>query len=67
MSTLPETVQGQEPVVGGDCTLEQLERAHAEAVIYKCRLNGWSLVKASEILGIDNTTLYRKRKRWGIV
>ncbi len=48
------------PRVGGDCSLEELERAHVEAVVARTA----SLEEAARILGIDSSTLWRKRKRW---
>jgi len=48
------------PVIGGDFTLAQLERAHIEKMI----ATKPSLQAAADTLGIDPATLYRKRKRW---
>ena len=39
--------------------LEELEKEHIQRVLRKAE----SLEKAAEILGIDTTTLYRKRKK----
>jgi NtrC-family two-component system response regulator AlgB len=44
---------------GAPITLDQLEEAHIRLILQKAD----SMVKASEILGIDQATLYRKRKK----
>ncbi len=46
--------------VGGDLTLEALERAHIEQVVARCA----TLDEAAQALGIDASTLYRKRRRY---
>lgn len=48
--------------VGGDLSLEALERAHIEAVLARAA----SLDLAAKTLGIDSSTLYRKRKQYGL-
>ncbi len=48
--------------VGGAVTLEQLEAEHIRRVLSKTTV----LEDAAAILGIDNSTLYRKRKRYGL-
>ena len=48
--------------VGADVTLEALERAHILAVI----ANAPTLETAATTLGIDASTLYRKRKQYGV-
>jgi NtrC-family two-component system response regulator AlgB len=48
--------------VGADVTLEALERAHILAVI----ANAPTLESAATTLGIDASTLYRKRKQYGV-
>jgi NtrC-family two-component system response regulator AlgB len=47
--------------VGQDITLQDLERAHIRAVVARSP----SLAAAAETLGIDQATLYRKRKKYG--
>jgi two-component system, NtrC family, response regulator AlgB len=42
-------------------TLEQLEEAHIRRILERTA----SMVQAAEILGIDQATLYRKRKKMG--
>lgn len=44
-------------------TIQQLEEEHIRRIIAKAT----SLERASEILGIDSATLYRKRKKLGMV
>ncbi|WP_010585236.1 sigma-54-dependent transcriptional regulator [Schlesneria paludicola] len=65
LAELPAQIGAERPQpvmeVGGAMTLEQLESAHIQRVLE----NGSSLEEASEILGIDPSTLYRKRKRYG--
>jgi len=46
--------------VGGDVTVEDLERAHISAVVARSR----TMDDAAKILGIDVSTLWRKRKRY---
>ena len=48
--------------VGGDISLEQLERQHIEAVLARAE----TLDQAASILCIDASTLYRKRKAFGL-
>lgn len=47
---------------GDEVTVEQLERAHIEAILGQAP----SLDAAARTLGIDASTLYRKRKRYGL-
>jgi NtrC-family two-component system response regulator AlgB len=50
------------PGLGDDFTLDDLEREHIRRVL----LRAGSLEDAARILGIDPSTLWRKRKRYGI-
>ena len=50
------------PAVGGDFTLEQLEREHVLRVLARAP----TLEDAARTLGIDDSTLWRKRKRYGL-
>lgn len=52
---------GAAPDVGSPVTLDELERAHIQAVIARSP----SLAAAAGTLGIDQATLYRKRKKYG--
>jgi DNA-binding NtrC family response regulator len=49
--------------VGSAGSLEELERAHIVRVLQEV---GFNKSRASEILGIDRATLYRKAQRYGI-
>jgi DNA-binding NtrC family response regulator len=51
-----------EAAVGAPVTLDQLERRHIEAVLADCP----TLDAAARTLGIDSSTLYRKRKAYGL-
>lgn len=51
-----------EVVVGADVSLEALEREHIARVIARAP----TLEAAAKLLGIDSTTLQRKRKRYGL-
>jgi NtrC-family two-component system response regulator AlgB len=48
--------------VGSLISLEKLEQAHVSKIIERTK----SLMEAAEILGIDQATLYRKRKKIGL-
>jgi two-component system, NtrC family, response regulator AlgB len=50
------------PGLGGDVSLDDVEREHIKQVL----LRSPSLEDAARILGIDPSTLWRKRKRYGI-
>jgi NtrC-family two-component system response regulator AlgB len=52
---------GGAPAPGGDFTAEEVEREHVMRVIARTS----TLAEASRVLGVDVTTLWRKRKRWG--
>ena len=59
----PERIAGAKqplPTVGGDFTLDAIERAHLQAVLARSA----SLDAAAATLGIDSSTLWRKRKRY---
>jgi len=49
------------PQIGGNHTFEELESAHLARVLERTT----SLEEAARILGVDPSTLYRKRKRLG--
>jgi NtrC-family two-component system response regulator AlgB len=60
---LPERIASHAtavPRLGGEFTLEQIEREHIERVIARAA----TLDDAATTLGIDASTLYRKRKRY---
>jgi NtrC-family two-component system response regulator AlgB len=50
------------PALGGDVSLEEIEREHIARVVARAP----SFEAAARILGIDATTLQRKRKRYGL-
>ena len=59
----PERIAGAKergPYVGGDYNVEAIERAHILSVMARAS----SLDAAAAILGIDSSTLWRKRKRY---
>jgi two-component system, NtrC family, response regulator AlgB len=61
--TLPERIAAHvaNPLrLGGDFTLDQIEREHIERVAARAA----TLEDAAKILGIDASTLYRKRKKY---
>ena len=64
----PETVRGGpdgDPAgvaIGGDASLNEIEEAHLRQVLARAD----SLQEAASILGIDQATLYRKRKKLGL-
>jgi len=60
---LPERIAAQVsavPRLGGDFTLDQIEREHIERVAARSA----TLEDAARTLGIDASTLYRKRKKY---
>lgn len=62
-SSAKGTASGHAPLaVGDDVSLETLEREHIACIIAR----GTSLESAARTLGIDATTLQRKRKRYGL-
>ena len=64
-SSLPGKVAGAPatgPGLGDDFTLDEVEREHIRRVLLRAQ----SLEDAARILGIDPSTLWRKRKRYDI-
>ncbi len=62
---LPPLIRGQSnggPRIGAELTLAELERLHIEAVL----TTRPTLDAAAKTLGIDSSTLYRKRKQYGL-
>jgi NtrC-family two-component system response regulator AlgB len=57
-ATLPPAVME----IGGAVTLEQLEADHIRRVLARTA----TMEQAAAVLGIDPSTLYRKRKRYGL-
>jgi NtrC-family two-component system response regulator AlgB len=66
LADLPAQVSAPAPAakveIGGAVTLEQLEAEHIRRVLQSTA----SLDEAATLLGIDPSTLYRKRKRYGL-
>jgi NtrC-family two-component system response regulator AlgB len=63
VDALPEKIaqtQGEVAVLGGDFALEAIQREHIQRVMARCP----TLDEAAHILGIDTSTLYRRRKRY---
>ncbi len=63
IDALPERIAAHAttgPRLGGDFTLEQIEREHIERVVDRAP----TLDDAAATLGIDASTLYRKRKKY---
>ena len=60
---LPERVAAQvapSPLLGADCSLEEIEREHILRVVARYP----TLEDAARVLGIDSSTLWRKRKKY---
>ena len=66
LSDLPAQIGALTPAgmteVGGGVTLEQLEAEHIRRVLARTP----TMEEAATVLGIDPSTLYRKRKRHGL-
>jgi two-component system, NtrC family, response regulator AlgB len=60
LSSVPS--RGAAPVLGGDVALDEIEREHIARVLARAA----SLEAAARSLGIDTTTLQRKRRRYGL-
>jgi NtrC-family two-component system response regulator AlgB len=59
----PERIAGTRergPHVGGKFTLDELERAHISAIVAQSK----TMEEAAVVLGIDDSTLWRKRKKY---
>ncbi|OYW95470.1 MAG: hypothetical protein B7Z23_02370, partial [Pseudomonadales bacterium 32-61-5] len=59
---LAEQAVGSAPRIGEAMSLEALERAHIAGVLSSSD----TLDQAARTLGIDASTLYRKRKQYGL-
>ena len=62
----PESLPGRVaarggPTLGGDWTVEQIEREHILRVLERCATQD----EAAKVLGLDASTLWRKRKKFG--
>ena len=61
-STSPGGAETGAPQPGAKLSLEQLEELHIRRIVDSTK----SLTEAAEVLGIDQATLYRKRKKIGL-
>lgn len=61
-SKSPSSGDAEVPLPGADITIEELEEEHIRRVLARAK----TLQEAAETLGIDQATLYRKRKKLGI-
>jgi NtrC-family two-component system response regulator AlgB len=62
VSMSPGSGAGNTPRLGGDYTMEEIEREHIARVLARVA----STEASARLLGIDPTTLQRKRKRYGL-
>jgi len=61
--SFPERIAAQPttPALGGDFSIEDVEREHVLRVLARAP----TLEDAARVLGIDASTLWRKRRKWG--
>jgi two-component system, NtrC family, response regulator AlgB len=62
-TAFPERIAAQSeagPSLGGNCSIERIEREHIHRVVSRTKTQE----EAAEILGIDASTLWRKRKKY---
>ena len=59
----PVTARGKSGLLTHSMTLEELEQTYIEQVLSD---SGWRKKRASEVLGIDTSTLYRKIQRYSL-
>ncbi len=55
-------LNGEGPRIGAALSLDQIEEAHIRGILATAP----SLIEAAQTLGIDQATLYRKRKKYGL-